>query len=53
MCVYMYIYKKYDNKKYIYFWKNLKNIVDFSAYLLSQWFNAGLYFYTVKIQNQC
>ena len=33
MCVYMYIYIKYNNKKNNkYFEKALKNVIDFSAY---------------------
>jgi len=31
---------------------NFKNIVDFSAFVLSKWINIWLYFYTVRIQTQ-
>jgi len=35
------------------FSKNIfKNIVDFSAFVLSKWINIWLYFYTVRIQTQ-
>jgi len=34
------------------FQKISKNIVDFSAFVLSKWINIWLYFYTVRIQTQ-
>ena len=52
VCICEYIYIKYIKKIYIKK-KFFKNIVIFSAFFLSKWFNVGLYFYTVKIQNQC
>jgi hypothetical protein len=46
--IYIYIYMKKLRK----FCKNyFKNIVDFSAFVLSKWINIWLYFYTVRIQN--
>jgi len=48
--------KDFQNKKCLFvqkFSKRIfKNIVDFSAFILSKWINIWLYFYTVRIQTQ-
>jgi hypothetical protein len=45
--------KDFQNKKMSFAFKNsLKNVVDFSAFVLSKWINIWLYFYTARIQTQ-
>jgi hypothetical protein len=45
--------KDFQNKKFLLLSKKFsKNVVDFSAFVLSKWINIWLYFYTARIQTQ-